>query len=499
MIDHPPKPSGTKRNETKQILPSVDVVKAIMMALLVAVALGGVGLVQVLFVEAVTTSYSPRDNHHNYYQGQKKQTASIPTTTKTLGQITAHFGDPISIWNSIDTWHNCHLLDVPDIPTRAFAVVKNDSLNQNNRNSTTTTTIIHMMQGSTSFHLMTGPTLWNVSRECEATRNSTQHPEPSMFAGDEYLDSTFLLDKNGTVVALVHTEYPGNRYDNCNLTTNNTGNYVYPYCWTVSLGLMVSHDFGYTWKHARPPPHHLVATVPYKYNSNQLASGWGDPTNIVFHDNYYYVAMWNRNQVGLQKPGVCMMRTADLMDPSSWRAWNGSHYSVAFTSPYSHDFGVDGWDPADHICTVLSWSENVEISNNHPLDPTQCNPFGLTWYPAREIFVMTWACMGGTGPFYWSYTRDLEDLIHKWSIPQSFYGQKDLPDALQRRVTSMHYPSLLDASAPAVLDDPNYSTIGNYPHLFWVSFGHSPYVDGRSAWATPLRLGEEEIEPTLLS
>jgi hypothetical protein len=29
-----------------------------------------------------------------------------------------------------------------------------------------------------------------------------------------------------------------------------------------------------------------------------------------------------------------MMRTNDLMDPASWRAWNGSDYSVSFVSPY---------------------------------------------------------------------------------------------------------------------------------------------------------------------
>ena len=34
------------------------------------------------------------------------------------------------------------------------------------------------------------------------------------FAGDEFMDSTIAFD-NGTVIALVHTEYPGNVYDNC--------------------------------------------------------------------------------------------------------------------------------------------------------------------------------------------------------------------------------------------------------------------------------------------
>ena len=53
-----------------------------------------------------------------------------------------------------------------------------------------------------------------------------------------------------------------------------------------------------------------MATVPYVYNQDQLAYGWGDPSNIIKHpkEEFYYVAMWNRNQVGLQAPGICMMR-----------------------------------------------------------------------------------------------------------------------------------------------------------------------------------------------
>ena len=93
-------------------------------------------------------------------------------------------------------------------------------------------------------------------------------------------------------VALVHTEYPGGVYNlsgpsppECaGLAPDGSGKAKnYPYCWTVTIGLAVSHDFGTTWQHARPPPHHLVAAVPYKYTANQLAYGWGDPSNIMKH------------------------------------------------------------------------------------------------------------------------------------------------------------------------------------------------------------------------
>jgi hypothetical protein len=220
----------------------------------------------------------------------------------------------------------------------------------------------------------------------------------------------------------------------------------------------------------------LVAAVPYVYNASQLACGWGDPTNIMAHptNGYYYMAAWNRNTVGLQPAGVCMMRTNALLDPSSWRAWSGTDYNVSFESPYNLDT-----DPKDHICTVLEVDTAV-------LDPNQCNPFGLVWSPSMELFLMTWGCLLGDA-FYLTTSKD---LIH-WSSPQFLYDRSMLSDAVGKNVTSLHYPNLMDVTAPTSTEFPpdrNYNTIGSTPHLFWVSFGHNVYTDGRSAWATPLKI-----------
>ena len=89
----------------------------------------------------------------------------------------------------------------------------------------------------------------------------------------QFLDSPIAFD-NGTVVALVHTEYPGNNYNASGPDAPMCPGKAYPTCWTVSIGLLTSHDHGATWAHARPPPHHLVAAVPYAYNATQMAYGW---------------------------------------------------------------------------------------------------------------------------------------------------------------------------------------------------------------------------------
>ena len=72
--------------------------------------------------------------------------------------------------------------------------------------------------------------------------------------------------------------------------------------------------------------------------------------NICRVTGYFYAAIWNRNQVGLQAPGLAMMRTNDLMDPGSWRCWDGNAYTRSFASPYTLEPGTE----AEHVCQVTN-------------------------------------------------------------------------------------------------------------------------------------------------
>ena len=277
-------------------------------------------------------------------------------------------------------------------------------------------------------------------------------PNPSNFAGDEFLDSTWWFP-NSTVYSLIHTEYPGNVYHNCSGP-------AYPHCWTVTIGLAVSHDGGNTWAHALPPPAHLVAAVPYGYNQSQLAYGWGDPSNIVYKDGFFYAAIWNRNQVGLQAPGVCMMRTRDLTSPTAWRAWGGSDYTVAFASPYTLPPGTE----SDHVCIVTNL-------------PLGCPVGGMAWSASLQLFVAAMDCsLQGGAHFYYATSADLIT----WSAPTTLYTYGDLPANASKLVTSMSYPTWVDPAG----GDPNFGQLSGDPWLSWVSIGHSPYTDGRKLWAT---------------
>jgi hypothetical protein len=345
---------------------------------------------------------------------------------------------------------------VPDIPARCFVGGTGEE--------------VHMIVGSTSYFPMSGPSPLNQTRSCKCSFNKTADGNPADFAADEYPDSPIAFP-NGTVVSLVHTEFPGNKFNESGGPNEPycTGP-GYPHCWTVSIGLVVSLDWGQTFEHVLPPPHHLVAAVPYKYQQDQLASGWGDPSNILLHpsDGYYYAAIWNRNQVGLQAPGICMMRTNSLLDPASWRGWDGAGYTVSFADPYTLPPGSE----AQHICTVT----------NLPAGSVKdgCAAHGLFWSEYLSKFVVTLGCDQARTPVFKFATSD--DLIH-WSTASELLTMKQAKNITDLVHNGMNYPTFID---PTMADrDRNFGVIGKDPYLFWVSKGDNPEDIGRHLLATP--------------
>mmetsp|Transcript_10761 Transcript_10761/g.16509 ORF Transcript_10761/g.16509 Transcript_10761/m.16509 type:complete len:418 (-) Transcript_10761:543-1796(-) len=364
-------------------------------------------------------------------------------------------GPTRNIWSSVDSYHKCNkMIDVPDIPARIFQ---------------TNSKRIRMVIGSTNYHHMSGKSLFEMERECAISWNMTGNPDPSMFCGNEFLDSTVAFP-NGTVVSLIHTEYPGNRYDNC--PSNPASSLGYPTCWTVTIGLAISYDWGSTWQHIRKPPHHLVFAVPYPYESQNLAYGWGDPSNMILspRDGYYYVAMWNRNTIGEQKSGICIARTRHLLDPTSWRGWDGSNFtSILHNSPYHRNNKY----LTNYICEPI---KNFS---------SECTIFGIVWSVYIEQFVATIGC--GTPDKSKSFYISTSNDFIEWTDMQAVYGRDDMDEDVKKKVTSFNYPSLWDPRSPTLYHDRNYNTIGQKAYLLWTSLGHSVSSDGRNLWATPLQ------------
>ena len=367
-------------------------------------------------------------------------TAALATARHDAMPVSA----PFVIWDTRNS--SCEKvfgpIDLPDTPTRAFLDDAGD--------------VVLVAVDSTS-RLSRGPSLLNTTRNCTIVLNSTLSPDPSRYATDDgFLDATHSFG-NGTVVALLHDEYPGNNFNACSVKP-----YVWPACWMVSLSLAVSQDWGRTWERAAPPPANLVAALPYVYEQTHTIFGWGDTGGITPHptDGYYYVAMNNRMSKGLQSNGTCVMRSNALLDPRSWRAWNGSAFSVTFVSAYALRPGTE----ADHICTVLD-----------PFLPSPCTVLGTTWSNYMQVFVATLNCWPDAEPgpinntMWWTTSAD---FVH-WSDPKPLFTPPIVP-----RTQFYLYPALLDADAPS-RGDHNFQTIGQAATLTYVRVADNFYTDGR--------------------
>jgi hypothetical protein len=371
---------------------------------------------------------------------------SIPAAADLQAARVIPTGEPFVMWNTLNS--SCEKksgpIDLPDTPARAFV-----------DESTGETVLITV--DSTS-RLSRGMGLLNTSRNCPIVWNSTGSRDPALYAtNDGFLDAVHSFG-NGTVVALLHDEYPGMNYNNCNIVP-----FVWPGCWTVSMSLAVSQDWGRTWAHSAPPPSNLVAAVPYPYQpSGNVIFGWGDSGGITPHpsDGFFYVAVNNRMAFGLQSNGTCVMRSDSLLDPHSWRAWNGSAFSVPFVSAYASP----PVDAREHICTVLE-----------PFMPTPCTVLGTTFSSYLFAFVATISCWHDAQPgpndpnFYWTTSVD---FVH-WSPAQVLFRPPSPPG------TQFYlYPALLDAEAPG-RGDYNYATIGQNATLTYVRVTSSLYQQGR--------------------
>jgi hypothetical protein len=119
----------------------------------------------------------------------------------------------------------------------------------------------------------------------------------------------------------------------------------------------------------------------------------------------------------VQPAGTCMMRTRDLTDPTAWRAWNGSAFSVSLSvSPYAHP----NLDPSQHVCTPFS-----EITLVYTGGPTPLHVAVPVLLPLRSYVTLLWSTLfnrymafstaGGNDGAGWAF--QLSDDLEAWDAP----------------------------------------------------------------------------------
>jgi hypothetical protein len=337
---------------------------------------------------------------------------------------------------------SCELIDIPDAPARAFVDYQGT---------------VHLVSSYYVMRASLGPTLESVKHNCQIAYNSHHDPNPADFDDSTWLDSFFSVDGK-TIVALGHMEYHGWEHPG---ECSEQGNYSAS-CWYNGDTFHLSHDGGYHFGSLKAPANYILS-VPYPYIVNSGPEGYSIDTNIVKAGDWYYAIAtgwsWPGNCLGMSDcfvyGGAAPIRASDITDPTSWRAWNGRDFDVAFADPYLGPVT----NPFDHIFTPIPTIGYVNAINFHPAS----NLFIATLIDPYDTFY------GPPG----LYLSTSPDLIN-WTQATLVVTIADLLAKEPKGNWSYAYFSLLDPNST----DANFSTITDSPYLYYVRSddNHGPYV-----------------------
>jgi hypothetical protein len=332
----------------------------------------------------------------------------------------------------------CEPLDIPDAPARAFR----------DASGRVQLVVTHYVN-----RRWTGRSLNDAAHRCDVIMASGLDPDPAKFNDHEWIGAPYTRDGR-TVYALVHNEYQGHAYPGMCKTGD------YKKCWYNTITLAVSDDGGKSYTQ-RPPPAHLVASEPYPYEPDAGPYGIFQPSNIVKHEDGHYYSLVHAGRFRDQPGGVCVMRTRDLADPASWRAWNGAEFSVKLANPYAAPVE----DPRDHVCRVLS-PDRIAAMTSSLTYSTYYDKFMLVG--AANLFHPTRA--RETGGVYFALSDDLVSwstpkLIEEVEVPWTFRCGDRNP---------ILYPSVLDPESPSR----NFETTGRTAYLYFTRFNYQACQQG---------------------
>jgi len=360
--------------------------------------------------------------------------ATLPTITPSPSP-TDPFPDPVlkivGDEEIVFDWtvDKCEPEHIPDLATRAF----HDSSGQ-----------VQLITSHYVNYRMLGADLNNLKVDCKPIMESRHDPDPSRYTDAQWIAAPYTEDGQ-TVYALVHNEYQGHMHPG-----QCPQNDYFP-CWDNSITLTISTDGGKTYNEALSPPRHLVARFPYPYKPGAGPEGFRAPSNIIKGTDDYYYNFFNVSEYGTQKQWVCLMRTNDLSDPSSWRFWDGAAFEGQFVDPYLDEIS----DPEAHICPHIDQVGNTNeslsesITYNTYLDRYVLVGVSADTLDGREV----WG-------FYYSLSNDLINWTHR-----KLLLEVDLPWTVDSPGSDLSYlyPALIDPDS----DSRNFETTDKTAYLYF--------------------------------
>lgn len=320
----------------------------------------------------------------------------------------------------------CERSDVPDVAARAW------------RDATGK---VSLVASHSTNRRMVGPGLDQLKQDCAVIYKGGGRDAPEAHDDRSWLTAFYTLDGR-TVHALAHNEFHGQRRP----ALCPAG--VYKQCWRNSVTAALSGDGGASFQR-REGGDALVAGPPYRYRGDEgRPTGLFGPSNIFARDGYYYTFIWAEG-FDAQKRGACLLRTNRLDDPKSWRAFDGSGFTIRFADPYHEAVA----DPSGHVCTPIAPQALISSVRS------------VVWHVGSQRWIAMlsmWRRTGGdanpTVGIWWTTSTDLI----QWTEPRLLWAVPLLTRLDCDQPAAFYYPALLDPAS----DSRNFETIGDRPYLY---------------------------------
>ncbi|MFH1186385.1 MAG: hypothetical protein V1755_15345 [Chloroflexota bacterium] len=352
--------------------------------------------------------------------------AAAPAT-ETITDPTMAIVGPMEIVYDWST-DRCAIQDFPDMPIRPFRDA--DGNVQANRSW------VHNRR-------FLGPELDTIEPLCETILDSGLDADPSHYRYQEWIQALYTEDGQ-TIHAIVHNEH-------------NSGDFKQDYASYWNMTYAVSTDGGASYQKPDPPGN-LVAALPYKYEPGAGMYGLLTGSNIIKgKDDYYYMLALHKAYKKAEQ-STCLLRTKDLSDAASWRAWDGKGFDMRLINPYLEA----NFSPSDHDCPAidrdlfqiggLGASESLLYSSY--LDRYVALSLGSHWVNG-ELF---WGANYATS----------QDLIH-WENKKLLQAMTLGAHTGAGGVDGAGYLILLDPHSPSR----NFETTDKTAYVYFSRFNHS--------------------------
>lgn len=323
----------------------------------------------------------------------------------------------------------CGREDIPDLAARAFRDADGR---------------VQLISSHLLSRRMLGPSLNELQRDCTIVMSSDHDADPAQHNDNEWIAATYSEDGE-TVYALLHHEYHGWEHG------GDCSDLDHFRCWYNTLTMAVSRDGGASYQDIKPPPDHFVAALPDRYQEGAGPNGFFEPSNIIFHDGFYY-AFIRIDETNSDEQRICLLRTADLEDPASWRAYDGGGFSVQLADPYKlAEADLGGPVPCARIDI-----DDLGVMNQ-----------SVTYNTFLERFVM----VGNTaihrdGRELWGVLYSTSQDLLDWS-PRQLLFEAEMPWTYQPGDdVYLLYPSLLDPAS----ESRNFASSGKTAYVYFTRF-----------------------------